>query len=194
MKPDATTLRRLYVDERKSSGEIGRMFERSSPQVCAWLRAAGIKRRSASEASQLFLSTTSYESRLAMTRASRAIITGRKRSDDDLERRALGKQRGCKLSGLEQRALDCLRAAGLDPVPLLAVGKFNVDMGFPAARVALEVDGGNWHKTDRRKRAADAVKAAFLAEQGWTLLRVPNADPATLAPVAEAIQALTRHA
>lgn len=44
-RPDADTLRRLYVDERKGCPEIGRLYERDAKTVLWWLRQAGIPTR-----------------------------------------------------------------------------------------------------------------------------------------------------
>jgi very-short-patch-repair endonuclease len=49
-------------------------------------------------------------------------------------------------------------------------GEYRIDFAFPAARVAVEVDGWAWHldaeRTQRDKRRQNA-----LVRQGWTILR-----------------------
>lgn len=44
-RPNAGTLRRLYVDERRGCPEIGRAYERDAKTVFWWLRQAGIQTR-----------------------------------------------------------------------------------------------------------------------------------------------------
>jgi 5-methylcytosine-specific restriction endonuclease McrA len=51
--PDASTLRRLYVDEKKSLAEIGRLYEVHRNQVRRWLLRAAIPTRSIGEANAL---------------------------------------------------------------------------------------------------------------------------------------------
>ncbi|MBN9099587.1 MAG: DUF559 domain-containing protein [Pseudonocardia sp.] len=45
-----------------------------------------------------------------------------------------------------------------------------IDIAFPAARVAIEVDGWAWHM-DAERAAADKRRQNALVRQGWTILR-----------------------
>lgn len=107
--------------------------------------------------------------RAATTAKAVAQIRGRKRSEADLCKRASTKQAWAKLSGDEAQIMAAYRAAGLSPIPLYAVGKYNIDFAFPDHMVAVEYQGGNWHNLPH-KREQDANKAAFLMDQGWHLL------------------------
>lgn len=53
MKPDDTTLRHLYCDEKVSYAEIARRHGVTANTVMRWLRAAGVPARSMSEANKL---------------------------------------------------------------------------------------------------------------------------------------------
>lgn len=62
-----------------------------------------------------------------------------------------------------------IRVRGLALWPQLPVGKFFVDFGNPVAKVAVECDGAAWHDPVK-----DAARDRILAEQGWTVYRVPG--------------------
>lgn len=102
------------------------------------------------------------------------ITPRRGRSRADLERRARGVQQTSRPSHHESALLDALRARGFDPVLHLAVDKFNIDLAFPQAQLAVEVDGGNWHATSRKGKQ-DAAKQAYLIPRGWRTLRFRTA-------------------
>lgn len=105
----------------------------------------------------------------------RAAIIGHKRSHADLCNRAKGKQRAAKLSGDELAIMEAFNSAGLHPVPLFAVDKYNIDFAFPDAMLAVEYNGGNWHNSPA-KRASDEVKAEYLHKAGWRLIVFPRID------------------
>ena len=67
-----------------------------------------------------------------------------------------------------------MRKAGLDPVLHFAIDKFNIDLALVEHRLAVEVDGGNWHRTACRKVAQDTRKREALTASGWTMLSVPT--------------------
>jgi very-short-patch-repair endonuclease len=50
------------------------------------------------------------------------------------------------------------------------VGGYAVDIAFPAARVAVEVDGWAWHM-DAKRAQEDKRRQNALVRQGWTILR-----------------------
>jgi Uncharacterized protein conserved in bacteria len=47
---------------------------------------------------------------------------------------------------------------------------YSIDVAFPAARVAIEVDGWAWHM-DAERTHADKRRQNALVRQGWTILR-----------------------
>jgi very-short-patch-repair endonuclease len=51
-----------------------------------------------------------------------------------------------------------------------AFGQFRIDLAFPAAKVAVEVDGWAWH-VDAERFRADQRKGNMLTRAGWQLLR-----------------------
>jgi very-short-patch-repair endonuclease len=171
-KPAPELLRQLYLDERKSSTEIGVMYETSFAVVCRWLKEYDIPRRSASEAKKLDMERWSYDDRLRITEASRAMFTGRPRSHKNLVNRAIGVQRSPAISKFEHMLLDALALHGITPVPQLAVDKYNIDLALPDRMLAIEVHGGNWHNTSAKKIRIDTAKAKILRQHGWTIFVV----------------------
>lgn len=113
------------------------------------------------------------DERTALLAKATARIRGSQRSHDDLCKRARTKQERAKLSSDEAEIYAALISAGLQPIPLYALNKFNLDFGFPSQRVAVEYHGGNWHNTAKHQ-ARDARKAEYLTEHGWTLLTFPQ--------------------
>lgn len=74
-------------------------------------------------------------------------------------------------SGLERRLVRLLRAAGVDGfVRGLVFDGREIDIAFPQARLAVEIDGWAWHSDTARFRA-DRIKGNDLVAAGWTLLR-----------------------
>lgn len=74
-------------------------------------------------------------------------------------------------------------------------GPYTVDVAFPAARVAIEVDGWAWH-VDARRFGTDRRKGNALVGAGWTLLHFTWHDltAASERVLAEVRAALTRAA
>jgi very-short-patch-repair endonuclease len=112
-----------------------------------------------------------YEQRLAMTAASRALITGKKRSHEDLCKRAKGKEQKAKLSRYESLLFEALYSNGFCPIAHMAVDKFNIDLAFLSKKLAVELDGGCWHNTAKKIRQ-DEAKQSLLESKGWTIIRI----------------------
>nr|WP_255426548.1 DUF559 domain-containing protein [Pseudonocardia sp. C8] len=75
-------------------------------------------------------------------------------------------------SKLERLLIRLLRDAGLTGFVrgLPAGAGREIDIAFPAERVAIELDGWAWH-TDPERFTADRAKGNALVAAGWTLLR-----------------------
>lgn len=113
------------------------------------------------------------ERREAIMAPARAAVRGRKQTDEHRHKIARTKQAICKLSDDEQAILAAYHEAGLRPIPLYAVHRYNIDFAFPDHKLAVEYSGGNWHVTPA-KQAADDVKATYLRSEGWTILTFPR--------------------
>lgn len=77
-----------------------------------------------------------------------------------------------RLTPIEQALWHDIRAVDIVMYPQLPVGRFFVDFGNPAARVAIECDGEKWHQ-DKEK---DARRDADLAAMGWSVYRIAGRD------------------
>jgi very-short-patch-repair endonuclease len=94
-------------------------------------------------------------------------------------------------SELEEAFLSLIRSAGL-PTPALnlRVQRMRVDAAWRTERVAVELDGYEWHRT-RRRHDADRGRDAALRRLGWLPVRYsfrqvidePVAVIADLAPI-----------
>ena len=79
---------------------------------------------------------------------------------------------GISLTPIEQALWQDIRAASAIFYPQYPVGRFFVDFGNPAAKIAIECDGKRWH-TDRIK---DARRQEEIEALGWWVYRISGAD------------------
>lgn len=71
----------------------------------------------------------------------------------------------------ERRLVRLLREAGIDGWVLgFPLGDYEIDVAFPARRLAVEVDGWAWH-IDPERFQRDREKGNALVAGGWELLR-----------------------
>ena len=74
-------------------------------------------------------------------------------------------------SHAERLLVQILREAGITGWRLgFAVAEYDIDLAFPAQRVAIEVDGWAWHVDVERFRQ-DRRRQNTLVNAGWTVLR-----------------------
>ncbi|MCW0215851.1 MAG: DUF559 domain-containing protein [Pseudonocardia sp.] len=74
-------------------------------------------------------------------------------------------------SAAERLLVRLLREAGIAGWVLgHPFGRFRIDLAFPAAQVAVEVDGWAWH-VDAERFTTDRRKGNALVRAGWDLLR-----------------------
>lgn len=76
------------------------------------------------------------------------------------------------LTPIERALWHDIRGEDCVMYPQYPVGRFFVDFGNPAARVAIECDGERWH-TDK---ARDAQRQAEIEAAGWTVYRISGRD------------------
>lgn len=77
-------------------------------------------------------------------------------------------------SPIEMQTWYALRSFGKAPMyPQYPVGKYFVDFGNPATKVAIECDGKEWHM-DRAEE--DAKRDKNLNDMGWDVYRICGAD------------------
>jgi very-short-patch-repair endonuclease len=88
---------------------------------------------------------------------------------------------GITLTPIELALWHDIRAVGAVLYPQYPVGRFFVDFGNPVARLAIECDGAQWH----RSASADALRQREIEEQGWTVHRISGRDCKTDTVVSE---------
>ncbi|RZT88934.1 very-short-patch-repair endonuclease [Pseudonocardia sediminis] len=75
-------------------------------------------------------------------------------------------------SRAERRLVRVLRRAGITGFVVgHPLGRMKIDIAFPDARLAIELDSWAWH-TDHDRFEADREKGNALTDAGWNLLRI----------------------
>lgn len=102
------------------------------------------------------------------TAAAHSAVRGMKRSFDDLERRAAGKERTPpKMSRWEKMFSDWLTSQNIAFTYYKAVGKYNIDFAIGTS-VAVELYGGAFH-SDGRAAARLNDRMRYLLDGGWNV-------------------------
>lgn len=180
---NSTRLKSLYI-RGESVLAISRKMEVSRTVIVRAIRELGLPIRSGSEANKLRMARLTPEERQELSRAAHNAVRGMVRTDIDRETRAKGVQAKGKLSDPEKKICRFLRSLGVEITPLMAVGRYNIDLACEPARIAIEVHG-SWH-TEERKALQDARKLEALSSNGWliTYLTKDNADTTALRAIA----------
>lgn len=79
---------------------------------------------------------------------------------------------GISLTPIERGLWHDIRAVPAILYPQYPVGRFFVDFGNPAAKVAIECDGHQWH-IDAEK---DAKRQKEIESMGWSVYRISGSD------------------
>lgn len=101
-----------------------------------------------------------------------------KNTDDARIKSAKTKQDRWK-NFISEQALEiyeALKSKGLYPIPEYAIHRYNIDLAFPEIKLAVEVDGGNWHQSDPHLKK-QSKKESYLHKKGWAIIRVGTNDP-----------------
>lgn len=128
---------------------------------------AGLTPMNQSDAMYARAAKMTDEQKKAQTAAAHKKMRGRTVPRQELINIARGVQREAKLSKHEEHIRARLLSMGLETIPLLAEFKYNIDLGYPEGRVAIEVHN-RWH-TSGRKALADAKKLEHLNRNGWAV-------------------------
>jgi len=79
---------------------------------------------------------------------------------------------GITLTPIERALWHDIRAEGVVMYPQFPVGRFFVDFGNPAWKVAIECDGERWHRNAEK----DAERQAAIESAGWAVYRISGRD------------------
>lgn len=178
----------------ENQSQLATAFGISQASVSRWIAKRGAQ-ISRSEAEIRKWAAMSPEQRAAQVASAHTAVRGMTRTIDDLERRAIGKQRtGAHATAEELLLARHLNDLGIETISQQAVGKYNLDIG--AEPVAVELFGGGWH-ADGRHRARLPERVKYIADAGWNLLiiwthKVHRFDMPTVAKDALAYLELSR--
>jgi hypothetical protein len=90
-------------------------------------------------------------------------------------------QTGKLKSPTERYVYESLIEVGYQPIIGYQFDRFLIDLAFPHVKLAIEVDGGNWH-TSPRKAKQDLRKTALLERDGWLVLHIRLDEGSSFAP------------
>jgi very-short-patch-repair endonuclease len=173
--PIVEAMRELYVARQMTIGDIATFAGTGHRTVRAWLDESCIPKRTPAEEKSLRMANLTPEERESLMSGCRAATRGAKQTDAHRQKIARTRQDRVALSGDEAEIMSALNSVGLNPVPLYAIHRYNIDFAFPDVKLAIEYNGGNWHNTPKKRRA-DEVKTAYLESSGWTVVFFPRLD------------------
>lgn len=175
-RPPGTDKRRKLNDEKikddylsgKAILALSCQYGVSRDVIAKRLSEANVKLRSQSEQSYISAAKQSPEERKARASAAHAAVRGSKKSLKSLEQAAIRRQIACKSTDKENKWWQHLADAGIVCVKQYAVGKYNIDLAVPDARLAIEVKSG-WSASGR-KGAQEEAKRLGLKALGWHVI------------------------
>jgi very-short-patch-repair endonuclease len=150
--------------------EIAEKFGVTQGTISIRLQGAGVKMRSRTEADKLAWMRKTPKQREMTYEAAHIAARNRKRCRAEKEQRAILNQSNPKLSSIEQKFLEAFKDANMVVTPQFALSIYNIDFAVPERKVAIEIDGGNWHSS-KTKRKQDTGKEVLLRNRGWKLVR-----------------------
>jgi len=157
------------IVNRYSSGEsvnsLAKDYSVSRGAITTRLIRANIKLRTQSESEKAKWVHMTADQRKRQVKAAHDSIRGRRKTREFLIRKAKGVQAKAKLSQLENLFLATFGSSGIKVIPLYALDIFNLDFAIPDVQLAIEIDSGHWHESDRKVKQ-DRKKEAFLEENG----------------------------
>lgn len=168
-----TKLLHMHTIEKMSVNMMAKELAVSRDTVYRWCEYFDIKTRDASESMKVRHSKMTPEERKQLARKAHEASRNSKRHDNfttKIARASTVSERAVMSEHERTFAIHLLDNQLYDFIYSYPYGIFNIDFAFPAHKIAVEVDGGNWHST-KRKQAQDLKKEEFLISEGWTLLR-----------------------
>ena len=93
---------------------------------------------------------------------------------EDLEKAVFGQKGSSILEGKTELFLKEY-TPNVEWVKEHPVGKYRIDFALPSVKLAIEVDGHEWHSSKER-RTHDAKRDRWLVRQGWTVMRFTGSE------------------
>lgn len=139
------------------------------------LSRAGLGIRSCADANRIEQGRRTPEQRQRFTQAAHDAIRGKKRSPEELRKRALAHSRICGL--FEAEVIERLGECGIDAEHQFPVDRYNLDVALVTDAVAVEIFASH----PRRSETARYIeRIEYLLDSGWSVLvvisRYPNRD------------------
>lgn len=168
---DPNELRRLHWDERMTVLAIAELKGLSRLTIERIMIAFGVPRRTIREDNSRRYAAMAPDQIRAQTAAANTATRGIPAPHGRRVKQAIGRQDRPPTHSEAIVIADLARAGIVGFDHELAFDAYNLDIAFAAERIVIEVDGGNFHMSDK-KIMADWRKAAFLVKHGWCLLRL----------------------
>lgn len=162
---------RLYIEEKVSVKALSIRYGVSRGTIKNRLRERGASIRGLDRSQQIIWDKMTPAQREAQYRAAHEATRGKKAPKEKRIRDAIGKQRVAKMSLLELKFAKVFEEHGIKVIPQYALDIYNLDFAIPDIKLAIEIDGGNWHNSSS-KRKHDRGKEVILKKRGWDLIRI----------------------
>jgi very-short-patch-repair endonuclease len=104
-----------------------------------------------------------------LTRKANLAARGSRKSREYLLKRAAHNQQSKEPTEGEALVIQVLLQNNIENIPQLAFDIFNIDVAIPSIKLAIEVNGGNWHTTPSHQEG-DAKKRDCLVANGWKVV------------------------
>lgn len=168
-EPLSDYLKRRYVDEQATYRELCRELNINTRTLMRRFKEFGIEPVDYSTAGRRNYEKYKdvYDNSMQLKNSDAARIKNAETRQREWERFA---------SFQAKAIIEELNKHGLFPTPEYAIYRYNIDLAFPSVKLAVEVDGGNWHQTEKHLRIQDQ-KEKYLTSQGWQILRVKTTFP-----------------
>jgi very-short-patch-repair endonuclease len=160
------------IANRYSSGEsekaLAEAYNVSRCVIARHLKMASVERRTTSQANVIRAAGMTPEQRKLAAMAAHEAARGRQQSLNEKIQRAETRQtRQRGVSPSEMLLREWLMQRGIDTIPQMAVGPYNVDIGTDT--IAVEIFGGSWHGSGKHRETAPE-RCRYLLDRGFNLI------------------------
>ena len=163
--PDYAHRLRMLHEAGQSILSLSREFGHQRRTIQTWIEKIGGTVRNRSEAMYQRMANSSPEERKAIAYAANNAVRGIKRSDNELQKRALAKSR--MIGHGEPELLKALLIEGLPAEAQKPCGKYNIDIAIGYIAVELTTQG-NCSKTSPRARD----RRKYLRYRGYCTINI----------------------
>jgi very-short-patch-repair endonuclease len=146
---------------------IARHFGVTRNLIRGALLGRGVTIRGRSDANLIRMAKMTAEERKVLTDAAHAAVRGIPKSEEEVMKTALGRERRqTHSSRYELQLAGMIEERGIPVRRQKAVGRYNVDIAIEESSVAVEVFGGHWHSHGVHA-ARYRQRCDYLLDRGW---------------------------